>query len=73
MDAAARGTASFMNDTRLKMREEEGLDKPRPAEPIYAGSASGKTSPFIVTSASLSNPNVNISKPLPNPKLCVLS
>ncbi|MDX1471987.1 MAG: alpha/beta fold hydrolase, partial [Flavobacteriaceae bacterium] len=36
MDAVARGDSTLMVETQLKMRQEEGLDKPRPPEPIYA-------------------------------------
>lgn len=41
MDAAARGDGQLMENTRLRMRQEEGLDKPRPTEPIYARQSIG--------------------------------
>jgi hypothetical protein len=43
IDAAARGDAPLMADTRKKIREEEGLDKPRPVEPMYARYSTGQS------------------------------
>jgi pimeloyl-ACP methyl ester carboxylesterase len=42
MDAAARGDGQRMNDTRLLMRKEEGLDNVRPPEPVYAQQCIGQ-------------------------------
>jgi len=41
MDAAARGDGKLMGDTRQRMIKEEGLDKVRPPEPIYARQSIG--------------------------------
>ncbi|MCB9321381.1 MAG: alpha/beta fold hydrolase [Lewinellaceae bacterium] len=42
MDAAARGDGQLMFETQQKMRKEEGLDKVRPLEPIYAQQSLGQ-------------------------------
>lgn len=42
MDAAARGDGSLMVETQQRMRKEEGLDKPRPAVPIYGRQSVGQ-------------------------------
>ena len=42
MDAAARGDGQLMVETQERMRKEEGLDKVRPPEPIYARQSIGQ-------------------------------